>query len=81
MCEVKEERMTRPGLLKSQINNRYSVKRTHTPFGNAVKHFASVKTGVFLGSRSREISGGWPDATEFSQIQLRNSFTVLAFLG
>ena len=33
--------MTRPGLLKSQINNRYSVKRTHTPFGNAVKDFRS----------------------------------------
>jgi hypothetical protein len=39
--------------------------------------FCSAKTGVFLGSRSRETSGGSPDTTEFSRIQLRKSFTAL----
>ena len=55
----------------------YSTSRRSSPSPNAVKHFASVKTGVFLGSRRHETSGGWPDTTEFSRIQLRKSFTAL----
>ena len=35
--------MTRPGLLKSQINNRYSVKRTHTPFVLADRRIAFLR--------------------------------------
>ena len=49
--------MTRPGLLKSQINNRYSVKRTHTPFGNAVKDFRSwVRENSVVSGQLPEVS-------------------------
>ena len=61
--------MTRPGLLKSQINNRYSVKRMYTPFGNAVKEFRSW-------IRENSVESGRPP--EVSRLRLPKNAPVLA---